>query len=74
MTSYLKLIYNGSKKRGNTTMKIILDEIYNSKVHTVESLTDIFEDYMIAYPKEDGYIIEFLISDTFYRIKIYQVL
>ena len=55
-------------------MKIILDEIYNSKVHTVESLTDIFEDYMIAYPKEDGYIIEFLISDTFYRIKIYQVL
>lgn len=53
-------------------MKIILDEIYNSKVHTIESLSEIFEDYMIAYPKEDGYVIEFLVSATFYRVKIYE--
>lgn len=60
------------KQKETPLMKLILDELYNSKVHDSVSLSEIFENYMNAYPKEEGYVIEFLVSDTFYRVKIYE--
>lgn len=53
-------------------MKKVLDELYNSKVHDSVSLSEIFENYMEAYPKEE-FSIQFFVSDKFYRVQIWRI-